>query len=116
MIIATKKWIFLKISGALLIPLMLWFIFNLITIYDQGYNEVTIFFTKSLSKFLFSLFIILGFTWSFLFQILSEIRHLFMDIGYGFEIKTSNITGLIVIFGSIIFTVIFYLIGKNFIL
>ena len=58
MIIATKKWIFLKISGALLIPLMLWFIFNLITIYDQGYNEVTIFFTKSLSKFLFSLFII----------------------------------------------------------
>ena len=58
MIKATKKWIFLKISGALLIPLMLWFIFNLITIYDQGYNEVTIFFTKSLSKFLFSLFII----------------------------------------------------------
>ena len=58
MINATKKWIFLKISGALLIPLMLWFIFNLITIYDQGYNEVTIFFTKSLSKFLFSLFII----------------------------------------------------------
>ena len=58
MIIATKKWIFLKISGALLIPLMLWFTLNLISIYDQGYNEVMIFFTSSLSKFLFSVFII----------------------------------------------------------
>ena len=58
MIIATKKWIFLKISGALLIPLMLWFSLNLISIYDQGYNEVMTFFTSSSSKFLFSVFII----------------------------------------------------------
>ena len=58
MIIATKKWIFLKISGALLIPLMLWFTLNLISIYDQGYNEIMIFFTSSSSKFLFSVFII----------------------------------------------------------
>ena len=58
MIIATKKWIFLKISGALLIPLMLWFTLNLISIYDQGYNEVMVFFTSSSSKFLFSVFII----------------------------------------------------------
>ena len=58
MIIATKKWILLKISGALLIPLMLWFTLNLISIYDQGYNEVMIFFTSSSSKFLFSIFII----------------------------------------------------------
>ena len=58
MIIATKKWIFLKISGALLIPLMLWFTLNLISIYDQGYYEVMIFFTSSSSKFLFSVFII----------------------------------------------------------
>ena len=60
-------------------------------------------------------FIILGLTWSFLFQILSEIRHLIMDLGYGFELQTTKITGLIVIFGSIILTIIFYLIGKNFI-
>ena len=58
MIIATKKWIFLKISGALLIPLMLWFTLNLIAIYDKGYLEVINFFTVSSSKFLFSLFII----------------------------------------------------------
>ena len=58
MIIATKKWIFLKFSGAILVPLMIWFTLNLIAIYDQGYNEVMIFFTNSLSKFLFSIFII----------------------------------------------------------
>ena len=59
-------------------------------------------------------FIILGLTWSFSFQALSEIRHLIMDLGYGFELKTTKITGLIVIFGSIVLTVTFYLIGKNF--
>ena len=59
-------------------------------------------------------FIVLGVTWSFSFQVLSEIRHLIMDFGYGFEIKTTKITGLIVIFGSLILTVVFYLIGKNF--
>ena len=59
-------------------------------------------------------FIVLGITWSFSFQALSEIRHLIMDLGYGFELKTSKITGFIVIFGSIVLTVTFYLIGKNF--
>ena len=58
MINATKKWIFLKISGAILVPLMLWFIFNLIIIYDQEYTSVLKFFTNSLYKFLFSIFII----------------------------------------------------------
>ena len=58
-------------------------------------------------------FIILSLTWSFCFQILSEIRHLFMDLGYGFELKTTKITGLIVIFGSLVLTIVFYLIGKN---
>ena len=58
MIIATKKWIFLKISGATLVPLMIWFILNFITIYDQDYLIFTSFFTNLLSKFLFSLFIV----------------------------------------------------------
>ena len=60
-------------------------------------------------------FIILGITWSFSFQILSEIRHLIMDLGYGFELRTTKISGLIVIFGSVILTIIFFIIGKNFI-
>tara|TARA_A100001015_G_scaffold213791_1_gene239879 strand:- start:138 stop:461 length:324 start_codon:yes stop_codon:yes gene_type:complete len=58
MITATKKWIFLKISGALLVPLMIWFILNLIKIYDQDYLNLISFFSNPLSKFLFSLFII----------------------------------------------------------
>ena len=58
-------------------------------------------------------FITLGLTWSFCFQILSEIRHLIMDLGYGFELKTTKITGLLVIIGSIFLTIILYLIGKN---
>ena len=58
MINATKKWIFLKVSGAILIPLMVWFILNLIKIYDQDYLILFNFFSSPLSKFLFSLFII----------------------------------------------------------
>ena len=58
MINATKKWIFLKVSGAILIPLMVWFILNLIKIYDQDYLILVNFFSSPLSKFLFSLFII----------------------------------------------------------
>ena len=58
MINATKKWIFLKISGAILVPLMTWFIINFIKIYDQDYFIIVSFFTNPLSKFLFSLFII----------------------------------------------------------
>ena len=54
MINATKKWIFLKISGATLVPLMIWFILNFITIYDQGYSVVLNFFINPSSKFSFA--------------------------------------------------------------
>ena len=76
---------------------------------ESNYQLVNSFLNSLIGKF-----IILGITWSFSFQALSEIRHLIMDFGYGFEIKTTKITGLIVIFGSLILTVVFYLIGKNF--
>ena len=62
---------------------------------------------------IFGKFTILGIIWSFNFQILSELRHLFWDLGYGFELKTSKITGLVVIFGSIIFTILIYLLSRN---
>ena len=64
MINATKKWIFLKISGAILIPLKVWFILNFIKIYDQDYFIVVNFFSNPLSKLLFSLFIINAFFFS----------------------------------------------------
>ena len=58
MINATKKWVFLKISSVILIPLMIWFLLNLIAIYDQDFMNVRNFFTNTISKFLFSIFII----------------------------------------------------------
>ena len=81
---------------------------SLIFISENNYEMINLFLSSKIGKF-----IILGLTWSFSFQILSEIRHLIMDLGYGFELKTSKITGLIVMFGSLILTVIFYIIGKN---
>ena len=75
---------------------------------EANYEYIKFFLQSFLGKFL-----ILCLTWSFSFQILSEIRHLFWDFGYGFELITSKITGLIVIFGSFVLTILIYLIGKQ---
>ena len=83
---------------------------SLLLLGESKYEMINLLLDSMIGKF-----IILSITWSFSFQVLSEIRHLIMDLGYGFEIKTTKITGLIVIFGSLVFTVVFYLIGKNFI-
>ena len=82
---------------------------SLLVFGESNYEFINSFLSSLIGKFS-----ILGVTWSFSFQILSEIRHLIMDLGYGFELRTTKITGLIVIFGSIILTVALYLIGKNF--
>ena len=82
---------------------------SLLVFGESNYEFMNLFLSSIIGKFF-----ILGLTWSFSFQILSEIRHLIMDLGYGFELKTTKITGLLVIFGSIILTIAFYLIGKNF--
>ncbi|MDC2973560.1 succinate dehydrogenase, cytochrome b556 subunit [Candidatus Pelagibacter sp.] len=75
---------------------------------EESHEFIKLFLQSIIGKFF-----ILGITWSFSFQILSEIRHLIMDFGYGFELKTTKITGLIVIFGSFVLTVSIYLIGRN---
>ena len=62
--LATKKWVFMKISSLILLPLMIWFIVNFIAIYDQSYSEVLKFFTNLTSKFLFSLFIVFAYIFS----------------------------------------------------
>ena len=77
---------------------------------DANYDFTNLFLTSIFGKF-----IVIGLAWSFSFQILSEIRHLLMDMGYGFELQTTRISGLIVIFGSILLTILIYLIGRNFI-
>ena len=77
----------------------------------DNYELVFIFLNSFFGKFL-----ILGIVWSFSFQILSEIRHLFWDYGIGFELKTANITGSLVIVGSFILTLLIYISGKNFLI
>ena len=83
---------------------------SLLHLGESNYNVINLLLSSLVGKF-----IILGLTWSFSFQALSEIRHLIMDFGYGFEIKTSKMTGLIVIFGSIILTILIYLFGRSFV-
>ena len=78
-----------------------------------SFSEESLEFIKFFLQSIIGKFFILGITWSFSFQILSEIRHLIMDFGYGFELKTTKITGLIVIFGSFVLTISIYLIGRN---
>ena len=76
---------------------------------NTNYDLIQKFFETYLGKFF-----IVGTIWSFSFQALCEIRHLFWDLGYGFEIKTSNITGLLAIFGSVVLTIL--ILGKHIVL
>ena len=75
---------------------------------EQSYQNINLFSSSFLGKFF-----CLGIIWSFSFQMLSEIRHLIMDLGYGFEQKTTKVTGLIVLIGSFPLTVIIFLIGRH---
>ena len=97
------------IVNILAITIICFWIFSLL-LGESNYELTQLFLQSTFGKF-----IIISLTWSFSFQILSEIRHLIMDLGYGFELKITKITGLIVIFGSIFLTVLFYLLGRNFI-
>ena len=99
-----------RITGIInILAITLICIFFIFFSFSEGSHEfIKLFLQSTIGKFF-----ILGITWSFSFQILSEIRHLIMDFGYGFELKTTKITGLIVIFGSFVLTVSIYLIGRN---
>jgi len=69
---------------------------------------------QTLLNSFFGKFIAIGLCWTFSFHILNELRHLFWDLGYGFDLKTSKITGALALVGSFILTIVFYLIGNNF--
>jgi|TARA_B100001094_G_scaffold174716_1_gene168916 succinate dehydrogenase / fumarate reductase cytochrome b subunit len=82
---------------------------SFLTLGETNYDLIEFFFKSILGKFF-----VIGLTWSFSFQTLSEIRHLIMDMGYGYELKTTRISGLAVIFGSFILTILIYILGKFF--
>ena len=75
---------------------------------EENYEIIKIIFQSFFGNLL-----IISLSWSFSFHILSEIRHLIWDLGYGFDLKISKITGIITIIGSLALTVLIYLLGKN---
>ena len=79
---STKKWLFTKISSLILIPFMVWFIINFVSIYDQSHSEILFFFSKQLSKVLFSIFIVIAFFFSAL-----TISEIFEDYLHDEKIK-----------------------------
>ena len=79
----TKKWLFMKISSAILAPLMIWFILNLVSIFDKDYFEVVNFFTNQSSKVLVSLMLVFAYFFSAL-----SISEVFED--YIQDEKTKN--------------------------
>ena len=101
-----------RITGIIniLVITLICFWFAILLFGESSYEIIQLFFKSFLGKF-----IAIGITWSFSFQVLSEIRHLIMDLGYGFELKTTNITGMMVIIFSFIFTILIYLLGRQFI-
>ena len=100
-----------RITGIIniIIITLICFWVTLLLLGNTNYDLIQKFFETYLGKFF-----IVGTVWSFSFQVLCEIRHLFWDLGYGFEIKTSNITGLLAIFGSVVLTIL--IVGINIIL
>ena len=99
-----------RISGVVnLISLILIFFWLVVLSFSENNYELFLILINSF----FGKFILIGFTWSMVFHVLSGIRHLFWDLGYGFEIKTANISGIIVIISSLVLTVIFWLLARG---
>jgi len=101
-----------RISGVInLLGLILIFFWLLVLSFGENNYEL---FLSAINSF-FGKFILIGLTWSMSFHLLSGIRHLVLDLGYGFEIKTTNISGIIVIISSLALTIIFWLTARGFI-
>ena len=79
---STKKWLFTKISSLVLMPLMVWFLINFVSIYDKEHSEIVIFFSEQPSKILFSIFIVIAFFFSAL-----TISEIFEDYLHDEKIK-----------------------------
>ena len=58
---STKKWVFIKFSSLFLIPFMVWFILNFVSILNNNdYNALLTFLSEQPSKILFSIFVFLS--------------------------------------------------------
>tara|TARA_B100000767_G_scaffold215262_1_gene202782 strand:- start:1539 stop:1922 length:384 start_codon:yes stop_codon:yes gene_type:complete len=75
---------------------------------EDNYQIIKLFFQSFFGKF-----IVIGLSWTFSFHVLNEIRHLTWDLGYGFDLKISRITGVMTIISSFILAIVIYLLGKD---
>ena len=75
-------------------------------------NNEKILFEKILNSF-FGKFISISLCWTFSFHILNEIRHLIWDAGYGFDLKTTKITGYATLIFSFLLAIIIYYLGMS---
>ena len=55
--------------------------------------------------------VLLGVTWALAYHLLNGIRHLFWDMGYGYELETVDKTGWAVVIGSAVLTVLLWLVA-----
>ncbi len=78
-------------------------------LFGQGNYQSIQFFLNTI----FGKFVVISLCWTFSFHILNEIRHLFWDAGYGFDLKIAKITGVLVFLGSFLLTILFYFLGRN---
>ena len=99
-----------RIAGVINLLALILMFFWLLT-FSLGESNYELF-LLAINSF-FGKFILIGFTWSMSFHIFSGIRHLAWDMGYGFEIKTANISGILVILSSLVSTIIFWLLGRG---
>ena len=99
-----------RISGIinLLALILIFFWLIALSLGESNYESFLLIINSFIGKF-----ILIGFTWSMSFHLLSGLRHLIWDLGYGFEIQTANISGIIVIISSLALTIIFWLFARG---
>ena len=78
-----------------------WFIFWVFSKFEPCYLD---FLDSSMVKFI--LFLV---SYSYFYHFCTGIRHLVWDVGYGFSIKSINLTGWLAVIASVCLTVIYWL-------
>ena len=97
MIKPNRKWLIIKILSGMLIPFLVWFIINSVSLFDANSSQLMVFFSNTSNKIIFSLFILLA----FMFYTLT-ITEVFED--YISDIKFKNAANRILVLFSIVMT------------
>ena len=99
MIKATKKWLVIKISSGLLIPFMIWFLINFVSLLDANNSQLVVFLSSLSTKVIFTIFLILAFTFFTL-----TITEVFED--YIGNLKIKNAANRLLAISSIVMTLL----------